>query len=164
MARPALAVLLALAAIGCDGGLQPQEIATGCPPGFAGICGTITIRGAVPDSTDAVYIVAYPTFPADESQLLTFQPPLPPTLPLGDSTVVYTLPVPAGRYEWVLAVWKRVGPLDPANLMESGFYRDPADTSRPGIVTFDGVADSIDFVVDFDQRHPISYWFPPPLR
>jgi hypothetical protein len=161
MARAPLAALLALAILACDGGLQPQEVATGCPSGFTGICGTITIRGDIPDSTDQVYIVAYASFPTDPSQLLTFQPPLPPTLPLGDSTVTYTLPVAPGRYEWVLAVWKKVGPLDPSTLMETGFYRDPADTSLPGVVTFDQVADSIDFVVDFDQRRSISDWFPP---
>jgi hypothetical protein len=152
----ALAALVAIGPLACDGGLQPEARCA------SGICGTITIRGALPDSTDVVYIVAYASFPADPSELFTFQPTSPPTLPLGDSVVAYSLPVPPGRYEWVLAVWKKLGPLDPANLMESGYYRDPADTSRPGVVTFTGVADPIDFVVDFDQRHPISYWFPTP--
>ena len=157
MARLSTAALLALAALACDGGLQPQEIPTDCP---AVICGTVTIRGTVPDSTDAVYVVAYAAFPTDPSQLLAFQPALPPTIPLGDSTATYTLQIPPGRYEWVVAVWKKVGPFDPSTLMETGFYRDPADTTQPGVVTFDAAADSIDFVVDFDQRHPISYWFP----
>ena len=57
------------------------------------------------------------------------------------------------------------GHLDRAEalLRESGFYRDPADTSRAGVVTVaaGGTRDSVDFIVDFDARHPISYWFPP---
>jgi hypothetical protein len=165
-AHAALAALVsaALAAPACDGGLAPVAAPTACPPGFTGICGTITIRGAVPESTDVVYLVAYRTFPTSTTQLFSFVPSVPPTLPLGGTEAFYTLPVPAGRYEWVLAVWKKVGTLSPGNadslLMEAGFYRDPADTTRPGVVVVSGAADSIDFVVDFDNRHSISYWFP----
>lgn len=155
----------ALVPLGCDGGLQPETAPTACPAGFTGICGTVTFRGTVPDSTDVVYVVAYQSFPTGPADLFTFLPqPTPPTLPLDSATAFYTLPVPAGRYEWVLAVWKKIGTLTPGNadslLMESGFYRDPADTSRPGVVVVSGATDSVDFVVDFDHRHSISYWFP----
>lgn len=168
--RRTFAVLLAAsAAAACDGGLEPEAALTSCPSNFTGICGTVTFRGAVPESTDVVYVVAYRTFPAGPADLFTFLPqPTPPTLPLDSLTTFYTLPVPPDHYEWVLAVWKKIGTLTPSNadtlLMEAGFYRDPADTTRPGAVMVSGVADSIDFVVDFDNRHSISYWFPSPQR
>jgi len=163
--RHAIAVLAgACVAVACDGGLQPEAAPTACPANFTGICGAVTFRGAIPESTDVVYVVAYQTFPTSPADLFTFSPPTPPTLPLDSTATFYTLPVPVGRYEWVLAVWKKVGTLTAGNadslLMESGFYRDAADTSRPGIVDVNGAIDSIDFVVDFDNRHSISFWFP----
>ncbi len=163
-AAPAILTAVALAVPACDGGLAPTPVSGNCPPGFIGICGAVTLRGAVPESTDVVYLVAYETFPTSTAELFTFQPPVPPTLPLGGAQAFYALPVPPGRYEWVLAVWKKVGTLSPGNadslLMETGFYRDPADTSRPGVVVVTGATDSVDFVVDFDNRHSISFWFP----
>jgi len=72
------------------------------------------------------------------------------------------LPLPDGRYEWIVAAWKKVGtltltPADTAILREAGFYRDPADTSQPGAVTLAGAGvDSVDFVVDLDALHPIT--------
>lgn len=159
----------ALLVLACDGGLEPEP-ATACSAGVVGICGTVRFRGAIPESTDVVYVIAYPSFPQDQSDLFTFQPAAPatpPILALGDTIATYELRVPPGRYEWVLAVWKKIGVLNPATaedlLRESGFYRDPADTSRAGVVTVaaGGTRDSVDFIVDFDNRHPISYWFPP---
>ena len=84
-----------------------------------GICGTATVRGTLPDSTQGLFIVAYTTFPESIKALLTFQPLPPPAVslpPAGDSTVFYTLPLPSGRYEWVLAVWQKQGTLKPEAL------------------------------------------------
>jgi hypothetical protein len=78
--------------------------------------------------------------------------------------------LPAGRYEWVLAVWQKKSnaPLSPQSadslLREVGFYRDGADTTShgSGIVTVGGVApDSIDFVVDLSRMHRICDYFKP---
>ena len=90
------------------------------------------------------------------------------TLAFGEEEFSYRLPVPNGRYEWVLAVWKEVGDLTIANadslLREAGYYkRTDADTSRfgAGIVVVNSIGtDSIDFVVDFDNMHPVSFYFP----
>lgn len=159
--------VLCLAALGCDGGLAPVA---SCSPGFTGICGTVRFRGAVPESTDVVLVVAYQTFPQSSAELFTFYPRAPdspPTLPYGDSIAAYALPVPPGSYAWVLAVWKKLGTLTPATaeslLAESGFYRNPADTALPGsvVVPAGGARDAVDFTVDFDHRHPVSFWFPP---
>lgn len=163
------AALLAvtLGALACDAGLAPQPT---CPSGFVGICGTVTFRGALPDSTDVVYIVAYATFPTTQNDLFNFKPLPPPTLRLDSAARVapqtYTLPLPAGTYHWVLAAWKKQGTLSPQNadslLREAGFYRDPADTSKAGTIVVSGAVTGADFTVDFTNMHPVSFYFPAP--
>ncbi len=165
--RSRVAAIAALL-VACDGGLEPAPAPTSCPKNFTGICGTLTIRGAIPDSTDVVYVVAYQTFPQSRGDLFSYTPLVPPTISLADSTYFYTLAVPNGRYEWVLAVWKKQGQLTIANadslLREAGYYkRTDADTSRfgAGIVVVNSIGtDSIDFIVDFDNMHPVSFYFP----
>jgi hypothetical protein len=169
MRSRAALVSVALGALACDGGLAPQS---SCPPGFVGICGTVTFRGALPDSTDVVYVVAYATFPTSQNDLFNFKPLPPPTLRL-DSTAraapqAYTLALPAGTYQWVLAAWKKQGTLSPQNadslLREAGFYRDPADTSKAGAIVVSGAVTGADFTVDFTNMHPVSFYFPAPRR
>lgn len=160
------ALATGLVVLGCDAGLAPHAL---CPSGFIGICGSVRFRGTLPDSTDAVYIVAYAAFPQSQAELFSFQPPSPPTLSLDSADRAaaqpYQVPLPPGRYAWVLAAWKKVGTLTPANadslLREAGYYRDPADTSRPGsVVVGDAATTDVDFVVDFANMHPVSYYFP----
>jgi hypothetical protein len=165
--RIAVAAGLALA---CNEGLKPEPL---CGPGFVGICGTVTFVGALPDSTDAVYIVAYQTFPQSPAELFSFQP-VPPTQLALDSASrakpqVYTLPLPNGTYQWVLAAWKKEGSLSTANadslLREAGFYHDDGDTTShgSGIVTVNRSGTGlVDFVVDFTNMHKVSYYFPAP--
>src|SRR5439155_430206 len=89
-----VAVIGLVAAAGCNEGLSPTPA---CPRGFVGICGTATVRGTLPDSTQGLFIVAYTTFPESIQALLTFQPLPPPAVllpPSGDSTLFYTLPLP----------------------------------------------------------------------
>ena len=160
-------LLLALI-LGCNDGLQPAVI---CDPHLVGVCGHVTFRGAVPDSTFAVYIVAYRTFPQSRTDLFNFVPLPPQQLALptaGDSVEAYSLTLLNDQYHWILAVWVKVGldPTDTANadahLMEAGFYRDPADTSKAGVVTvLNGATGPVDFVVDFNNMHSVSYFFPP---
>ena len=168
MRRAALVTTL-MAALACDAGLEPAPEPTTCPASFRGVCGTVVFRGAIPESTDVVYVVAYASFPRSQADLFTFQPAIPPILDLpdsaADSTRFYTLALPSGRYEWVLAVWKKQGTLTFANadslLREAGYYRNPADTTQPGVVNvYDAGTDSIDFVVDFTNMHPVSFYFP----
>jgi hypothetical protein len=160
------------AALACNAGLQPTPV---CPTGFVGICGKVTYQGQLPDSlkdsTAKLFMIAYATFPASTSELFNFFPRLTPlTIPAGGPPYFYALPLPAGRYEWVLAVWQKKSnaPLSPQSadslLREVGFYRDGADTTShgSGIVTVGGVApDSIDFVVDLSQMHRICDYFKP---
>lgn len=166
---------LALAAtFACDEGLAPLPEPTTCPAGFVGICGTVTFRGAVPESTAFVYVVAYQTFPQTRAELFSFQPPQTALQPLrlDTSSAFYTTPLANGRYEWVLAAWVKQG-FTPANadstLREAGFYRGRggADTTRfgSGIVVVSGAGtDSIDFAVDFTNMHPVSFYFPLAVR
>jgi hypothetical protein len=167
-ARPGLRLAALLATLACDGGLQPVLEPTACPPGHVGICGTVRFRGAVPDSTQAVYVIAYDTFPDSRDDLFKLRPPIVrlEPLPLGDTTAFFAVPLDPGRYEWVLAAWVRDGftPLNAdTHLFEAGYYRDPADTARAGVVIVPGGgrADSIDFVVDYTNMRPVSFWFPP---
>lgn len=165
-----VAVVGLVAAAGCNEGLTPTPA---CPAGFVGICGTATVRGTLPDSTQGLFIVAYRTFPESIQALLTFQPLPPPAVllpPPGDSTLFYTVRLPNGRYEWVLAVWQKQGALKPdfsnadSLFREAGFYRDAGDTTShgSGIVVVNGSAtDSIDFVIDFANMHRICTYFPP---
>jgi len=153
-------VAVVAAALACNEGLQPNT----CP----GICGTVTFRGALPDSTQAVYVVAYHTFPRSRDSLFTFQPPvtLLRALPLDGAPAFYALPVDNGRYEWVAAVWVKQG-FNLANadstLREAGYYRDPADPAQPGVVNVNAQQpDSIDFVIDFGQMHPPCRYYNPP--
>src|SRR5439155_475434 len=120
--RVACAALVA-AALACNEGLQPNT----CP----GICGTVTFRGALPESTQAVYVVAYHTFPHSGDSLFTFQPSvgLLRALPLDGPPAFYALPIDTGRYEWVVAVWVNQGfnlTNGDSRLREAGYYRDPA--------------------------------------
>jgi len=148
--------------------------ATTCPTGFVGICGTVTLQGQLPDSlqdsTQAVFIGAYHTFPSAPESLFHIQPFPPSAIPIDHATHFYTLRVPSGRYEWVLAVWqkKSTAPLSAQNadtlLREIGFYRAGVDTTAhgSGIVTVSGTGtDSIDFVIDFSHMHRICDYFPP---
>jgi hypothetical protein len=157
--RVACAALVA-AAFACNEGLQPNT----CP----GICGTVTFRGAQPDSTQAVYVVAYHTFPHSRDSLFTFQPSVSRlrALPLDGAPAFYALPVDTGRYEWVVAVWVKQG-FSLANadstLREAGYYRDPADATRPGVVNVNAQQpSSIDFAIDFGQMHPPCRYYDPP--
>lgn len=160
------------ATLACDGGLAPIAESGSCPPGFSGACGTVMFRGAVPESTQVVYVVAYARFPQNTTDLLTFAPLSPPVLDLrglpADTIATYRLPLPAGRYEWILAVWKKVGVLTLTNadslLREAGYYRDPANDTLRGVVDVLGGLDSIDFIVDFGNMHPVSFYFPAALR
>jgi hypothetical protein len=153
--------------VACDQGLAPEPM---CPSGFRGICGRVTFRGALPDSTELVYVVAYSAFPQNQNDLFSFLPLSPPTLQLDSASRAtaqpYALPLPDGTYQWVLAAWKKVGTLTPQNadtlLREAGYYRDPGDTGRIGVVVVNGLATGIDFVVDFTNMHPVSYYFPAP--
>ncbi|OLD04715.1 MAG: hypothetical protein AUI99_02420 [Gemmatimonadetes bacterium 13_1_40CM_3_69_22] len=162
------AAVVVAATLACNKGLEPALAPTSCPQGFVGVCGTVSFVGPLPDSTAKVFIVAFDTFPKSQNDLFKFKPqPTPPNLPLGGAPFFYTLPVPAGRYEWVLAVWQKQGTLTPTNadtlLRETGFYRDKADPTKPGVVVVPGGTsrDSIDFVVDFGNMHRVCYYFPP---
>lgn len=172
MRRAALLVTLT-AVLACDGGLEPLAQTTTCTPGLTGICGTVVFRGAIPESTAKVFIVAFAQFPQAPSDLFLYTPLAPPNLPLPDSAAdsvrPYALPIPAGRYEWVLAVWQKQGTLTFGNadslLRETGYYRNPADTTLPGVVNvYGGGTDSINFVIDFNNMHPVSYYFPAAIR
>jgi hypothetical protein len=162
----ACVALVAVAALACNEGLRPTPVPTTCPAGFRGVCGTVTFRGAVPDSTQAVFIVAFDTFPRTRAELFSFKPALPAPLPLGNASDFYTVPLPDGRYEWVVAVWEKIGTLTPQTagtlLQETGFFRDPSDTTKPGVVVVNGTGTGhVDFVIDFTNRHAVCTYFPP---
>lgn len=158
--RAALIAALALV-LACDAGLEPEPI---CARGLVGVCGRIRFTGTIPDSTDNVFVAAYATFPQTCNDLIfNRQPFIPGSIPYTDSAAAYSIELTAGGYAWVLAVWKKVGPItltaaDTAILRVAGFFRDPADTSLPGPVTVpaDGAAGDVDFRVNFDSLRPAT--------
>lgn len=145
----------------CGGGLAPEPI---CAPTLVGICGTVRFRGTIPDSTDNVFIAAYAAFPQTCTELINNrQPFIPGSVPYTDSAAAYSVELAPGDYHWVLAVWKKVGnltltPQDTALLRVAGYYRNPADTTQPGVVTVpsDASAGDVDFVADFDDLRPAT--------
>lgn len=153
--------LLAVLAAACGGGLEPERI---CPPSLVGLCGTLRFRGAIPDSTDNVFVAAYVTFPQTCTDLINNrQPFIPGSVPYTDSIAQYSVELPPGTYHWVLAVWKKVGTLtltaaDTALLRVAGYYRNPADTTQVGVVTIPtgGTAGNIDFFVALDNLRPAT--------
>ena len=160
--RPAAALIIVLAAaLACDAGLEPEPI---CARGLVGVCGTIRFSGTIPDSTDDVFVAAYAGFPQTCSDLIfNRQPFIPSSVPYTDSVTLYSIPLPADQYEWVLAVWKKIGTLtltaaDTALLRVAGYYRNPADTTQHGTVTVPngGAADSVDFKVAFGNMRPAT--------
>lgn len=160
--------LLVLALVlGCNDGLQPMTI---CDPHLVGVCGHVTFQGTLPDSTLALYIVAYGAFPQSRADLINFLPFPPEPLTVaspGDSTL-YSLSLPNNQYHWVLAVWAKAGLVigdtvnEATHLFAAGYFRDPADTTKPGVVTVHSAGTpGVDFVVDFNNMHSVSYFFPP---
>jgi hypothetical protein len=145
----------------CGGGLEPEPV---CAPTLVGACGRLQFRGTIPDSTDNVFIAAYLTFPQTCSELITNRRPvIPGSVPYTGSAATYSVELQPGTYHWLLAVWKKVGNLtlsnaDTALLRVAGYYRNPADTTQPGVVTVPtgARADSINFVVNFDNLRPAT--------
>lgn len=162
-ARRLAATALGIAVLACNGGLEPI---TRCAP-VAQICGSLTFRGTVPDSTEWVRVVAYRIMPTTRTELFTFSGPSDP-LPYRNPSAEYRLPLSPGTYAWVLAVWKKLGTLAPDGsnaedlLREAGSYLDPADPTRFGPVTVPASGKTgINIVVDFDNMHRVSDFFPP---
>src|SRR5437773_1171524 len=95
----AICVAVALA---CNEGLRPTTAAPA-------IRGTVTYQGHLPDSlrdsTGAVLVVAFATFPQTPADLLHFAAVA--LLDTGGPPRRYELRVPTGTYEWVLAVWEK---------------------------------------------------------
>lgn len=156
----------------CDGGLEPEPI---CGRGFVGVCGTLRFTGSVPDATETVFVLAFPRLPQGCEELLTrFPPAFRPFPPLQYSppfpeTATYELPLPPDRYEWVLAVWKKLGGItltlaDTAIFRVAGDYRDPANPAQPAavIVPSGGAVGGVDFTVDLANLRTVPDVMPCP--
>ena len=145
----------------CDGGLQPEPI---CASTLVGVCGTLRFRGTIPDSTDNVFIAAYANFPQTCNDLINNRRPvIPGSVPYTDSVAAYSVPLDPGTYAWLVAVWKKEGPLtlspaDTALLRVAGYYRNPADATQPGAITVPAgaAAGDVDFMADFDNLRPAT--------
>jgi len=155
---PAAVLVAALAAaLACDAGLEPEPV---CARGLVGVCGTAHYTGTPPAETEAVFVVAFHTYPQSCADLLAlppnFQPFPPPPLPrpYADSAA-YSVPLTAGRYEWFVAVWKKPGtPTFTTN--DTSLFRVAGQ--YPGVVTVPpgGAISGIDIVVAFDSLRPVT--------
>jgi len=145
----------------CGRGLEPEPI---CARTLVGLCGTVRFRGAVPANTENVFVAAYLTFPQTCTDLINNRKPvIPGSVPFTDSVAAYSVPLSPGTYEWVLAVWKKPGtltlsPADTQYLRVAGYYRNPADSTQPGVVTVPtgSAPGDIDFLVNFDSLRPAT--------
>ena len=152
-------VIVVLAA--CGRGLEPEPI---CAPNLVGLCGTLRFRGTRPESTDAVFIAAYLTFPQTCNDLINNRRPvIPGSVPYTDSAAAYSVALDPGTYQWIVAVWKKLGTLtissqDTALLRVAGYYRNPIDSTQPGVVPVSNgpAAGDIDFLVNFDSLRPAT--------
>jgi len=157
-------MVVAGVAVACDGGLEPESIPPICAPSLVGLCGTVRFRGTIPDSTDNVFIAAYLTFPQTCTELINNRRPvIPGSVTYRDSAAAYSVALSPGTYEWVLAVWKKIGtltlsPSDTALLRVAGYYRSPTDSTQRGVVTVPSgpAVRDIDFVVNFDSLRPAT--------
>ena len=153
--------LLIAVVTACGGGLEPEPI---CARGLVGLCGTVRFRGAVPANTENVFIAAYVTFPQTCTDLINNRRPIiPGSVPFTDSIAPYSVALSPGAYEWVLAVWKKPGPLtlspaDTQYLRVAGYYRSSTDSTQRGtvIVPANSAVNDIDFVVSFDSLRPAT--------
>ena len=145
----------------CGGGLQPEPI---CASTLVGACGTLRFRGTIPDSTDNVFIAAYANFPQTCTDLINNRRPvIPGSVPYTDSIADYSVALDPGAYHWLVAVWKKEGsltlsPADTALLRVAGYFRNPADTTQPGVFTVPSgaAAGDLDFTADFDHLRPAT--------
>jgi hypothetical protein len=162
--RIAVVGMVAASVGGACGGLEPESIPPICAPSLVGLCGTVRFRGTIPDSTNNVFIAAYITLPQTCTDLINNRRPvIPGSVPYTDSAAAYSVALSPGTYQWVLAVWKKVGtltlsPADTALLRVAGYYRSLTDSTQPGLVTVPtgpAVRD-IDFVVNFDSLRPAT--------
>ena len=150
--------------VACNGGLEPESIPPICAPSLVGLCGTVRFRGTIPDSTDNVFIAAYLNFPQTCTELINNRRPvIPGSVPYRDSAAAYSVALSPGTYQWVLAVWKKMGtltlsPSDTALLRVAGYYRSPTDSTQRGVVTVPSgpALRDIDFVVNFDSLRPAT--------
>jgi len=155
-------VLLLVAVVAaCGGGLEPEPI---CAPLLVGLCGSLRFRGAVPANTENVFIAAYLAFPQTCTDLINNRRPvIPGSVPFTDSIAAYSVPLSPAAYHWVVAVWKKPGtltltPADTQYLRVAGYYRNPADSTQPGVVTVPSgaAAGDVNFVVNFDSLRPAT--------
>jgi hypothetical protein len=145
----------------CGRGLVPEPI---CARTLVGLCGTLRFQGTIPDSTDNIFIAAYVTKPQTCTDLINNRRPIiPGSVPYTDSTAAYSVPLSSGTYQWVVAVWKKIGtltltPADTQYLRVAGYYRSPTDSTQPGVVTVPSgaAAGDIDFIVNFDSLRPAT--------
>lgn len=145
----------------CGGGLEPEPI---CARTLVGLCGALRFRGAIPANTENVFVAAYLNYPQTCTDLINNrQPVIPGSVPFTDSVSLYSVPLSPGTYHWVVAVWKKPGtltltPADTQYLRVAGYYRSPADSSKPGVVTVPNgaAAGDVNFVVNFDSLRPAT--------
>jgi len=157
-------MVVAGVAVACNGGLEPESIPPICGPSLVGLCGTVRFRGTIPDSTDNVFIAAYLNDPQTCTELINNRRPvIPGSVPYRDSAAAYGVALSPGTYQWVLAVWKKIGtltlsPSDTALLRVAGYYRSPTDSTQRGVVTVPSgpAVRDIDFVVNFDSLRPAT--------
>ena len=121
-------------------------------------------HGTILDSTDSVFIAAYLNVPQTCTELINNRRPvIPGSVPYRDSAAAYSVALSPGTYQWVLAVWKKIGtltlsPSDTALLRVAGYYRSPTDSTQRGVVTVPSgpAVRDIDFVVNFDSLRPAT--------
>lgn len=155
--RRIILLLLVFSLWSCDHGLGPDD--SKVLPTVTGISGTIYYANW-PDASNLydLRLVVFNNFPPPDilnavvNNQATVYPPLgADALPFFVDSTEYTLPLPAGTYDYVV-VAQQFGPLITTDWLAAGQYDVTPDSLPTAIeVITDSLAVGIDIYVDFDQ-------------
>lgn len=112
--------------------------------------GDITFVGVYPPDTEILALAMFPIVPQSQLDFLSVKA-LDLNVPLNVARFHYRTPVTHGEYKFISIFWKGKNS-SIFDIRAIGFYRSPADTTKPGSITVAGgeTASGINFVADFN--------------
>lgn len=111
--------------------------------------GDVTFVGGWPADTEILALAMFPVVPQSQLDFLSVKA-LDINVPLRVAAFHYRTPVTSGEYKFIAIFWKGKN-TSLFDIRAIGYYRSPADTTKPGSVTVasGATASDIDFIADF---------------